>query len=121
MTVLLRRLPSHVDLIVEDQGPGIDPDNIEKIFTRFYTYRPTANSSRGDNSGLGLAISREIVEAHEGRIWAENIWPSGSRDVAGQSSTEASETKPIGARFVVRLPAEQAASSAVRGRLSGGR
>ncbi len=133
VTVLLRRLPSHVDLIVEDQGPGIDPENIEKIFTRFYTYRPTANSSRGGNSGLGLAISREIVEAHEGRVWAENIWPSGTREVSGhangqsseqasgQASPESSEEKPLGARFVVRLPAEQATSSTLRGRLSGGR
>ena len=121
VTVLLRRLPSHVDLIVEDQGPGIDPENIEKIFTRFYTYRPTANTSRGDNSGLGLAISREIVEAHDGRIWAENIWPSGAGNVASAADGAASDAQPLGARFVVRLPAEQATGSTMRGRLTGGR
>lgn len=121
VSVLLRRLPNHIDLIVEDQGPGIDPENIEKIFTRFYTYRPTADASRGDNSGLGLAISREIVEAHDGRIWAENIWPSGSRDLAGHKGADGENVQPLGARFVVRLPAEKTTGPAMRGRLSGGR
>ena len=117
--VRLRRLPDHIDLVVEDQGPGIDPENIEKIFTRFYTYRPTATASRGDNSGLGLSISREIVEAHDGRIWAENIWPAGSGQ-AGPTG-EGRDEVPLGARFIVRLPAEHAAASAKHGRLSGGR
>ncbi len=119
VTVRLRRLPDHIDLVVEDQGPGIDPENIERIFTRFYTYRPTANASRGENSGLGLAISREIVEAHDGQIWAENIWPAVS-DQAGPID-EGRDVAPLGARFVIRLPAEHATASAKHGRLSGGR
>ena len=61
-----------VEFTVEDEGPGVEPGKLETVFDRFYTYRPTANSSRGNNSGLGLSISREIVDAHEGRIWAEN-------------------------------------------------
>lgn len=114
--VRLRRLADDIDLIVEDQGPGIDPENIEKIFARFYTYRPTGTASRGVNSGLGLAISREIVEAHDGRIWAENIWAAGPGNAAAGGRTE-----PLGARFVVRLPAKQAAAAPLHGRLSGGR
>ena len=57
---------------VEDQGPGIPPDNLESIFKRFYTERP-AGTAFGNNSGLGLAISRQITESHGGSIWAENI------------------------------------------------
>ena len=127
VTIKLKRLPKKVSMVVEDQGPGILTENIEKIFARFYTYRPTASSSRGDNSGLGLAISREIVEAHDGRIWAENIWPETTKDDGtedgmetagsappgrdvppGKSPAEdgqAEKMTPLGARFVVRLPA----------------
>ena len=63
--VRIRRQGSHVELTVTDQGMGIEPDKLEQIFTRFYTYRPTASSSRGNNSGLGLSISNEIVQAHD--------------------------------------------------------
>ena len=78
---------------MEDQGPGIAPENLERVFERFYTDRP--EQSFGNNSGLGLAISRQIVEAHKGRIWAENR--------EGKPGPDG--TKPVlGARFVVRLP-----------------
>jgi two-component system sensor histidine kinase ChvG len=66
---------------------------------RFYTYRPTAYASRGDNSGLGLSISREIVHAHNGEIWAENIYADGA------GGDDSAPRRRIGARFVVRLPA----------------
>ena len=66
------------------------PDALEKIFERFYTDRP--EQGFGQNSGLGLSISKQIVEAHGGRIWAEN-----------RLSVDGS--KVLGARFVVRLPA----------------
>ncbi|MFN3229262.1 MAG: ATP-binding protein [Asticcacaulis sp.] len=56
---------------VIDEGPGIPPDNLETIFERFYTSRPKGTAF-GTNSGLGLAIVRQIVEAHGGRVWAEN-------------------------------------------------
>ena len=56
--------------MVDDDGPGIRPDALEKIFERFYTDRPQQNF--GQNSGLGLSISKQIVEAHGGRLWAEN-------------------------------------------------
>ena len=62
---------------VDDQGPGIPPDNLETIFERFYTSRP--GMEFGKNSGLGLSISRQIIEAHGGRIWAENKSEGGAR------------------------------------------
>jgi two-component system, OmpR family, sensor histidine kinase ChvG len=73
---------------VEDQGPGIPPENLETIFRRFYTQRPKGEAF-GGNSGLGLSIARQIVTAHNGRIYAQNI----ERD--GQVT---------GARLVVELP-----------------
>ncbi len=111
--VILNRRPKAIDLVVEDQGPGIDPDNLDKIFERFYTYRPTANASRGDNSGLGLAISREIVAAHGGRIWAANIrGDGGPNDADGE--------RPRGARITVRFTPPQGRPGK-RDRLKGGR
>ena len=58
---------------VEDDGPGIPPDNLESIFERFYTERPGEHFGR--NSGLGLSIARQIIEGAGGRIWAENRAP----------------------------------------------
>lgn len=96
-TVLVRarRDEGFVEVCVEDDGPGIAAEALEKIFKRFYTYRPTSESSRGNNSGLGLSISREIVLAHGGEIWAENRMAPGA----------APDDPPLGARFTVRLPA----------------
>jgi two-component system, OmpR family, sensor histidine kinase ChvG len=74
---------------VDDDGPGIPPERLTTIFDRFYTERPAAEKF-GTHSGLGLSISKQIVEAHRGRIWAEN-----RRDAAGAV---------IGARFLIRLP-----------------
>jgi two-component system, OmpR family, sensor histidine kinase ChvG len=74
---------------VEDEGPGIPAENLETIFERFYTSRPQG-AAFGGNSGLGLSIARQIVEAHGGRIWAENRADAGG-GVAG-------------ARFQVALP-----------------
>ncbi|MCF6103726.1 sensor histidine kinase [Mesorhizobium muleiense] len=79
-------------ITVDDNGPGIRADNIDRIFERFYTDRP-AGEAFGQNSGLGLSISRQIVEAHGGTLTAENI-----------PGTKPGEIK--GARFVVTLPAE---------------
>ena len=73
---------------VEDEGPGIPPDKLEAIFERFYSERPSGEKF-GTHSGLGLSISKQIVEAHGGTIAAENRSPAG------------------GARFTVRLPADR--------------
>jgi two-component system, OmpR family, sensor histidine kinase ChvG len=90
VTIRLRRTNNDIDIRVEDQGPGIRPENLERVFERFYTDRPEA--AFGKNSGLGLAITRQIVEAHKGRIWAEN-----RKGKAGDAV--------LGARFVIKLPA----------------
>lgn len=98
--VTMARAGGDVEVAVEDEGPGIEESKLDTIFTRFYTYRPTAMTSRGNNSGLGLSISREIVAAHKGRIWAEN------RLAAPRPGGEpTASAAPVGARFVVRLPA----------------
>lgn len=90
--VWVRKRQNRVLVVVEDTGPGIPDQALNKIFNRFYSERPEHDF--GNNSGLGLAISKQIVEAHGGVIWAENIRP-----------TEADITsEPLGARFVVGLP-----------------
>ena len=68
--VTCRRSGDEIEITVEDDGPGIRPDALEKIFERFYTDRP--QQSFGQNSGLGLSISKQIVEAHGGRLAARN-------------------------------------------------
>ncbi len=92
--VALRRVRNEVELIVEDEGPGIPQDALERIFERFYTDRP--EQGFGQNSGLGLSISRQIVQAHRGTIRAENR--PGPADEEGEPTVR-------GARFIVRLPA----------------
>lgn len=74
---------------VEDNGPGIPPENLETVFQRFYTSRPKGTAF-GGNSGLGLSIARQIIESHGGQIWAENR-------LSAQGSI-------LGARFTVALP-----------------
>ncbi|WP_428563365.1 stimulus-sensing domain-containing protein [Pseudolabrys sp.] len=89
-----RRLKNHIDVIVDDDGPGIRPDALDKIFERFYTDRP--HQGFGQNSGLGLSISRQIIEAHGGRIHATNrVMPAADDDTP----------RVLGARFIVQLPA----------------
>ncbi len=68
--VVCRRLRNQIEVFVDDDGPGVRPDALEKIFERFYTDRP--HQGFGQNSGLGLSISKQIVEAHGGTIWVEN-------------------------------------------------
>jgi two-component system sensor histidine kinase ChvG len=90
--VWARKRENRVLVVVEDTGPGIPDQALTKIFKRFYSERPPGQF--GNHSGLGLAISKQIVEAHGGVIWAENIRP-----------TDADPTsEPLGARFVVGLP-----------------
>ncbi|WP_238274180.1 MULTISPECIES: stimulus-sensing domain-containing protein [Methylobacterium] len=91
--VALRRTKSHVELVCEDEGPGIPEHALERIFERFYTDRP--EQGFGQNSGLGLSISRQIVQAHRGTIQAENR--PGPADEDGEPTVR-------GARFIVRLP-----------------
>jgi two-component system, OmpR family, sensor histidine kinase ChvG len=90
--VSLEAATGFVRVLVEDNGPGITSDNIDRIFERFYTDRPSVEAF-GQNSGLGLSISRQIIQAHGGSINAENI-------------LDAKTGQVLGARFIVLLPIE---------------
>jgi two-component system sensor histidine kinase ChvG len=85
--ITVRRNDADIEIVVEDNGPGIEAENISQIFERFYTDRVEMDGF-GQNSGLGLSISKQIVEAHGGTIIVEN-------------------TPDSGARFTVSLPAEK--------------
>ena len=85
----LRRNKNDIEISVEDDGPGIPEHALGRIFERFYTDRPE-DQGFGQNSGLGLSISKQIVEAHGGKLWAEN---------------RRNGDRVLGARFIVRLPA----------------
>jgi two-component system sensor histidine kinase ChvG len=92
--VTCRRVKRQIEITVDDDGPGVPPSAFEKIFERFYTDRP--EQGFGQNSGLGLSISKQIVEAHGGRVWAEN---------RTAPAPEGEEPRVLGARFIVVLPA----------------
>ncbi|EJF91127.1 sensor histidine kinase [Bartonella tamiae] len=81
-------------IVIEDNGPGISAEKIDRIFERFYTDRPGIDSF-GQNSGLGLSISRQIIEAHNGVLTAENIYASDH------------PKQKLGARFIIILPLEK--------------
>jgi two-component system sensor histidine kinase ChvG len=89
IAVRLRKVGGNCIVEIEDNGPGVEAENIDRIFERFYTDRPSSEDF-GQNSGLGLSISRQIAEAHGGSLEAENIL-----DAAGQRR---------GARFILTLP-----------------
>jgi two-component system sensor histidine kinase ChvG len=90
VTVRARPAGAMVEVAIEDQGPGIPEQKLESIFERFYSERPSGERF-GQHSGLGLSISKQIVEGLRGTIAAENL-----RDTTGRIT---------GARFVMRLPA----------------
>lgn len=82
-------LPGMIEIAIADEGPGIPAGKLDGIFDRFYSERP-ASENFGQHSGLGLSISRQIVEALRGQLIAENRTDPGGR--------------VIGARFIIRLP-----------------
>jgi PAS domain S-box-containing protein len=86
ISVMAAQVGSELELVVEDNGPGIPDDDLERIFDKFFRARTTEHTGL-PGTGLGLAISRAIVQTHGGRVWAENR-PTG------------------GARLIVRLPLE---------------
>ena len=90
ITVSLKRSGRDVQVIIEDEGPGIPEENLETIFERFYTERPHGEAF-GRHSGLGLSISRQITQAYGGSLTAEN-----RKDADG---------KVLGARFIVKFRA----------------
>ena len=87
--IAAQRRGDRVEVTIEDEGPGIPEGKLEAIFERFYSRAP-GGEKFGTHSGLGLSISKQIVEAHRGTIGAEN-----RRDAEGAI---------VGARFTVRLP-----------------
>ncbi len=97
VTVTAQKADRRVIFTVDDQGPGIPPDNLETVFERFYTQRPKG-ASFGSHSGLGLAICRQIITAHRGTIQAEN-----RVDTDGNI---------LGARFTVNVPRQRPSNEA---------
>ena len=95
VTIRLFQSRGRVNITVDDNGPGIQAEDIDRIFERFYTDRPEGESF-GQNSGLGLSISRQIAEAHNGSLRAENIIDARTGSVKG-------------ARFILSLPAGEPA------------
>jgi two-component system sensor histidine kinase ChvG len=85
----LSRREADIEIDVIDEGPGLPEGKLEAVFDRFYSERPEGEKF-GIHSGLGLSISKQILEAHGGSVWAENRYK-----VSGAIS---------GARFIVRLP-----------------
>ncbi len=114
ITISARRVGPEIEIVVDDDGPGVPVDKLEEIFNRFYSDRPQTDATVGKNSGLGLSISREIVNAYGGRIWASNrkLPPGGS--AGGQEGHAALKDRRApgvaGARFTVRLPGADAAA-----------
>lgn len=113
--VVARRLGNEIEVVVDDEGPGIPPDKLEDVFTRFYSDRPQTDRTIGKNSGLGLSITREIVKAYGGRIWASNrLQAPGAAPATHEEQAELRERRVpgvVGTRFTVRLPAADAAST----------
>jgi two-component system sensor histidine kinase ChvG len=93
--VTLTRERGQAVVKVDDSGPGMPPENLETVFERFYTARPKG-AAFGGNSGLGLSIARQIIEAHGGKIYAEN-----RTNAVGEVT---------GARFVVTIPGSRSPS-----------
>jgi two-component system sensor histidine kinase ChvG len=93
--VTARPVDEAIEVLVDDEGPGIRPDQFERIFERFYTDRPEQEAF-GQNSGLGLSISKQIVEALRGTVIAENR--------TRPAKEPGAPAVVLGARFIVRLP-----------------
>lgn len=94
ISIRLSQSRGHVVVQVDDNGPGIQAEDIDRVFERFYTDRPEGESF-GQNSGLGLSISRQIAEAHGGTLKAENL-------------TDPKTGQCRGARFILSLPSGDA-------------
>jgi len=115
VSVRARRRGAEIEFTVDDQGPGMPPDKLEDIFSRFYSDRPQTDSTVGKNSGLGLSISREIITAYGGTIQASNL-QAGNGAVASPPGEPAAFRDRralgiVGARFTVRLPTAEVAAS----------
>ncbi|KAB2912839.1 MAG: HAMP domain-containing protein [Hyphomicrobiaceae bacterium] len=115
LTVRARRLGPEIEIVVDDEGPGIPPGQLEAVFDRFYSDRPQTDHTLGKNSGLGLSISRDIVNAYGGRIWAENRLGEAGTTARVHADHAALKVRRqpgiLGARFIVRLPGADTAAT----------
>ncbi len=109
VSVCMRRLGSEIEIVVEDDGPGIPPDKLDDVFKRFYSDRPQTDRTVGKNSGLGLSITRDIIVAYGGRVWASNRQSAPGMAVVRHDELPELKDRRMpgiaGARFTVRLPA----------------
>ena len=85
--IVLSSTENYVSVSISDEGPGIKDPNIKRIFDRFYSFRD--NKSDQGHSGLGLSIAKQIIDAHDGYISADNVIEGGNI---------------MGAKFIVNLP-----------------
>ena len=85
--IVLSSTANYLSVSISDEGPGIKDPNIKRIFDRFYSFRD--NKSDQGHSGLGLSIAKQIIDAHDGYISADNVIEGGNI---------------IGAKFIVNLP-----------------
>lgn len=115
VSVFMRRIATEIEIVVEDDGPGIPPDKLEDVFKRFYSDRPQTDRTIGKNSGLGLSITRDIVNAYGGRVWASNRLVPAGQSVPGHDELPELKDRRMpgvaGARFTVRLPAWEATTT----------
>jgi two-component system sensor histidine kinase ChvG len=108
VAVRARRLDNAIEIVIDDDGPGIPADKLDGIFERFYSDRPQSDGTLGKNSGLGLSISRDIVDAYGGCIEASNrLAAEGAATARLDHPTLKERRRPgvAGTRFTVRLPA----------------
>jgi two-component system, OmpR family, sensor histidine kinase ChvG len=112
VTASARRSGPEVVVVVDDDGPGIPADKLETIFERFYSDRPQSDSTQGKNSGLGLSICRDIIDAYGGKIEAVNrLAPAGNTPTLPRDHPALKERRAagvVGTRFTVQLPAADA-------------
>ncbi|RRV28898.1 GHKL domain-containing protein, partial [Stutzerimonas stutzeri] len=73
ISVTIHEAERTVTLSVENPGGTIEPEHLDKLFYRFYRVDPARREGSPSNAGLGLAITRSIVEAHKGRIWCTSL------------------------------------------------
>jgi two-component system, OmpR family, sensor histidine kinase ChvG len=107
VTVSVLAAVTEIIVRVDDEGPGIPPDKLDDVFKRFYSDRPQSDRISAKNSGLGLSLSREIVEAHGGTLRAENLQAAPGQIVGANDLPELVCRRipgVLGARFEARLP-----------------
>jgi two-component system, OmpR family, sensor histidine kinase ChvG len=111
VTLRAQRVETEIEIVVDDEGPGIPADKLDDVFERFYSDRPQTDRTVGKNSGLGLSITRDIVNAYGGRVWATNRTSAEDAPAEGRDEQQALRERRMpgvaGARFTVRLPAAE--------------